>query len=153
MRAGRLLIWFIHLPDASGRPSCEPSGEAVGMIALRLYDAEDLTLANILPPIDPTSSDAERRAEVSSLFIYPEHRGHRLGELAIYEVERIAKEMGVQVVTMNAMALGYQIARYGRMGYREYKEREMRYPLDLLLACGWTKKEEGLAAFLEKRLT
>ncbi|KAG8903952.1 hypothetical protein FRB99_002475 [Tulasnella sp. 403] len=143
IQAGERLMWFIHLPRTS--PAEKPDEEAIGMVSLHLNDPQDATLANLRrdPPGD--------RVEVSALFIYPQYRRKGYGEAAILMMEEIARGLGAKVSTMNTAAAGENMAKYGRLGYREYKEKELRYPLDEILACGWTE-EHRYAAFLEKRI-
>lgn len=124
-------MWFIQLDD-------DPT--SIGMVSLALYEPSDTTLA-----------DGADRTEVSALFIYPEYRKKGYGEQAILKVEAIAKEMGKKFTTMNTSAAGPNMSRYSKLGYVEYRERERKYPLHEILACGWTE-EHCFAAFLEKNL-
>ena len=145
---GHRLMWLIY-----DQPYLKPNNQVVaplpiGMISLCLFDPKDPTLANFSAPDE---SIRGKRAEVSSLFVYPEYRGRGVGTGAINYVEKIAVERGVDTVTMNTAAASRNLPRYLKLGYEEYKPRERKYPLHEILASGWTE-EHCYAAFLEKRV-
>jgi len=145
---GYRLIWFIY-----NQPYRQPTNPMnvrlpIGMISLCLYDPKDPTLANIAAQDD---SIRGRRAEVSSLFVYPDYRRRGVGKGAIDYVEEMAAQRGVDTVTMNTDAAGTNLEIYLKMGYQEYKPREKKWPLDEVQTLGFTE-EHCWAAFLEKRL-
>ncbi|KAG8927857.1 hypothetical protein FRC02_007663 [Tulasnella sp. 418] len=138
------LLWFIHLEPVE--PKITAENKPIGMISLTLLDPRDNALANLVHPEQPGD-----RVEIASLFVYPEYRKRGIGASAISQLERIGKEIGAKWATMNTAAAGANMSLYKRMGYREFREREKRYPLKEILACGWTE-EHCYAAFLEKQL-
>ncbi|KAG9000007.1 hypothetical protein FRB90_011907 [Tulasnella sp. 427] len=133
-------LWLIHVQTPEGL------GEPAGMISLNLYDPADSSVANLRAPAPHTGD----RVEIGSLFVYPKHRCRGIGEAAIRELERVAKEIGADTVTMNTAAVGESMRRYERMGYRQYK-KERKYPLEVVHALGLSE-DYCDAAFLEKKL-
>jgi len=127
IKEGRRIQWTAYKDD-----------EPIGMCALNIYSIHDETLAN---GVD--------RAEVAGMFLYPKWRSLGLGKTMMTYVEHEAAQMGMKVTTVNTRSMGPSLGPYLRRGYREYKDREMKYLLETILGLGLTP-EHMSAAFLEK---
>ncbi len=121
--------------------------KSIGMVSLHLHDPKDPSLANFRAP----EAEAGDRVEIEGIFVYPEFRRKGAAEQTIDYMEKLAKEMGAKVITMNAVQKSAILERYLKIGYREYKPLEKRYLLRDVLALGWPE-ESVYAAFVEKRL-
>ena len=136
------------------------------MISLNLHNPLDPILADFRAPVRASSQaqaifshesnpDPESkfgtRATIELVFIYPQYRGKKISETVVLEVERISRNMGVRVVTLYTVAMSSHYTRYTRIGYREFRERNKMFPLEVILALGWTE-DHCWAIFLEKKI-